>query len=48
MGAFGAADPRDPADRAAAPHSGTGAYGQELRAGLKIVRKTTKQKTTKP
>jgi hypothetical protein len=30
-GAFGTADPRDAAALAAAPHSGTGAYGQALR-----------------
>ncbi|HMO64520.1 MAG TPA: hypothetical protein PKE47_04730, partial [Verrucomicrobiota bacterium] len=30
-GAFGTADPRDPAALAAAPHSGTGDYGRRLR-----------------
>jgi lysophospholipase L1-like esterase len=30
-GAFGTADPRDPAALAGAPHSGTGAYGQSLK-----------------
>jgi xylan 1,4-beta-xylosidase len=30
-GAFGTADPRDPAALASAPHSGTGAYGRDLK-----------------